>query len=71
MTALAKTNSCCKRQTFLSSERVPHVNKHAAFDGNNNLVLGLRWVLDVKIDWPTDLGLNITVTLTSEMAARL
>jgi hypothetical protein len=30
-------------------------NPHLS-DSNKNLVLGSRWVLDTKTDWPTDLS---------------
>jgi hypothetical protein len=37
-------------------------------DSNKNLVLGRKWMLDTKIDWPTSrltVSSNIVLTLTS------
>jgi hypothetical protein len=34
--------------------RRPTSTKPKLSDSNKNLALGPRWVLDTKIDWPTD-----------------
>jgi hypothetical protein len=50
MAALARP---ANGRLVLIPERAPHINK-AATHSNRNPVLGPRWVLDTKIDWPTD-----------------
>jgi hypothetical protein len=44
----------CKRQTRpLVREGTPSKNPQW-FESNKNLIIGPRWGLDTKIDWPTD-----------------
>jgi hypothetical protein len=63
MTALAKVNSKCKRQTRPLVEVASHINKPRT-GSNKNLVLGLRWGLTPRQTGRLIVGRNITLTLT-------
>jgi hypothetical protein len=58
MTALARASSNGKQQTrHLVKEGVPYQQTGNCLTFKNkskNLILGPRWGLDTKIDWPTD-----------------
>jgi hypothetical protein len=36
-------------------------------DHNTNILMGPRWVADIKKDWPTDRRCNITLIINIEL----
>jgi hypothetical protein len=52
-----------KDQSSRQRGRPTSINSQVS-DSNKNLVVSPRWVLDTKIDWPTNLRPNITLTMT-------
>jgi hypothetical protein len=54
MTALARARSNCKVQTRPRQRGLPTLTNLQLSNSKKNLVLGPRWGLDTKIDWPTD-----------------
>jgi hypothetical protein len=67
MTALAKTNSNCKRQTRpLVIESTPHQQTRNLSHSNKNLVLGPKWSLTPRQTALLDIGRNIILTLSLE-----
>jgi hypothetical protein len=61
---LPLTVTLANNRPVLSPERVPVLTSLQLCDSNKDMVLNPSWVLHSKINWPTDLGRNTTLTLT-------
>jgi hypothetical protein len=55
MTALTRLSSKCGRQTSPLVRGVAHIKNPQRFDSNKNLLMNLKWVPEIKIDWPIGL----------------
>jgi hypothetical protein len=71
MTALARANSNCKRQTRPRQRKRPTSTNPQLSDSNKNVVVSPRWALYSKTDWLTDSPSVVTrLSYEGEMSTR-